>query len=128
MLLRRTGLLLVLGVIFWLSHQPSLVIVPPLFPMQDKVMHAVEFVILGLVLLWNRDLFDTRFGWGLMAAAGILWAASDEVHQSFVPGRDCSSGDFLADCAGLMAVMLLLGRRTGSVREQGEEPGRGRPV
>jgi VanZ family protein len=127
-LLRRTGLLLVLGVIFWLSHQPSLRLVPPLFPMQDKVLHAVEFTVLGLALLWNRDLFGTKYGWGLMAAAGILWAAADEVHQSFVVGRDCSSGDFLADSAGLMAVMLVLGRRIGREKNRGSAPGPGSTV
>jgi VanZ family protein len=107
-LLRRLGLAAVAGVIFWLSHQPSLRLVPPLFPFQDKVLHAAEFAVLGLMLFLNRDMFGTRLRWVWMALAGILYAAADEVHQSFVVGRDCSAGDFLADCAGLLLILLIL--------------------
>ena len=121
--LRRLGLLLVLAGIFWLSHQPSLKLVPPLFPMQDKVLHAVEFLVLGLMLYWNRDIYPPRIRWSGMALSGVLWAALDEIHQSYIVGRDCSSGDFLADCAGLMAVLIILGRGTGK-----SDGGQKRPI
>jgi VanZ family protein len=35
-------------------------------------------------------------------------AALDEWHQSFVPGRTCSLGDFLLDLAGIGAMLVLL--------------------
>jgi VanZ family protein len=38
---------------------------------------------------------------------GILFALSDEWHQSFVPGRDPSAGDFLADFLGVLLGYTL---------------------
>ncbi len=119
LLLRRAGLIAVLAGIFWLSHQPSLRLVPPLFPFQDKLLHAGEFVVLGVALFLNRDIFPSRFRWMGIVLTGILWAALDEVHQSYVVGRDCSSGDFLADCVGLLTILMLL-RRHASRRENSE--------
>ena len=110
---KRLILVLFSGGIFWLSHQPSLRLIPPLFPLQDKVFHAGEFFFLGIAIYMNRDLFGRLRKWFLMALAGILWSAIDEIHQSFVVGRDCSAGDFLADCVGVLAALLLLGLRSG---------------
>ena len=123
LLLRRAGLVAVLAGIFWLSHQPSLTIVPPLFPFQDKLLHAGEFFILGAMLFLNRDIFPPRFRWTGTVLAGVLWAALDEVHQSYVVGRDCSSGDFLADCVGLLTILILI-QRHASKRENSDFPAR----
>ena len=45
-----------------------------------------------------------------MAAAGtgILYAASDEFHQLFVPGRSGQITDVLIDSGGLLAGILLV--------------------
>jgi VanZ family protein len=103
----RLFLLFVALLIPVLSHQPALK--PPfqLFPHQDKVFHMVEFGGLALAMVMNRDLFRryrNRLG---MIIAGLTWAALDELHQSFVPGRDCSIADLLADGAGLIAGVIL---------------------
>ena len=111
-ILRRAFLVAVLSLIFYLSHQPSLVIVPPLFPYQDKVLHAAEFFILGLSLLMNRDLCKGHCRLWMLFSGGAIWAVLDELHQSFIPGRDCSIMDLLADLAGLcLCFVLLSGRR-----------------
>ncbi|HRY60779.1 MAG TPA: VanZ family protein [Candidatus Fermentibacter sp.] len=95
-------LLFALAAAVWiLSSDPAPDYIPPLFPYQDKLMHFVEFAALGFAISLNRDLFRRSDGAAL--ASGVLWAGLDEIHQSFVPGRDCSTGDFLADCAGLAA-------------------------
>jgi hypothetical protein len=127
-LLRRLCLVAVMAGIFWLSHQPSLRLVPPLFPLQDKVLHGVEFMVLGLALFLNRDIFGRRFRWSGMALAGVIWAASDEVHQHYVVGRDCSTGDFLADCAGLLIVLLILRHRSDKPVGSGRDRETGDPV
>ncbi len=116
--IRRLILVLFSGGIFWLSHQPSLRLIPPLFPLQDKVFHAGEFFFLGIAIYLNRDIFGRWRKWFLMALAGILWGAIDEVHQSFIVGRDCSTGDFLADCVGILAALILL-----SLRSEGKVSG-----
>jgi VanZ family protein len=100
----RRALLLALAAAIWiLSDQPSLQVLPPLFPGQDKIYHLVEFAGLGAALWMNRDLSG---GKALpLIAAGVLWGGIDEIHQSWVPGRDCSLLDFLADSAGVLIWM-----------------------
>ncbi|MFO8184393.1 MAG: VanZ family protein [Candidatus Aegiribacteria sp.] len=112
--LRRTLLAAVAGGIFFLSHQPSLKMVPPLFPNQDKVLHMGEYFFLFIAMFMNRDIFRGPHPFALMFAVGTLYAVSDEVHQHFVPGRDCSAGDLLADILGLavgLAVCLSYCRK-----------------
>lgn len=93
--------------IFVLSHQPTV----PSTPGGDKVAHAVTYAILSALIL--RALYH-RTGWGgralILGAAlsGGLYGVLDEVHQSFVPGRDSSVGDVLADAAGAILGALLL--------------------
>lgn len=107
LLARRGSLLFMLAAIFYLSHQPSVEIIPPLFPMQDKVLHAIEFFLLFASLLLNRDLCRGFHPLPLLFTAGSLWALFDEIHQSYVPGRDCSSGDFIADIVGMVICLLI---------------------
>ena len=37
----------------------------------------------------------------------IVYALTDELHQSFVFGRSMSVGDFLIDCLGIFTAFLL---------------------
>ena len=50
--------------------------------------------------------------------SSILFAFSDEVHQSFVPYRTMSIQDFLADTIGIVIGMMLIyfiyGKKKGS--------------
>ena len=105
--LRRLFLICVALLVVYLSHQPSLKPPLELFPHQDKLFHMLEFGGLGLALVVNADLFGKRTVKFRMISAGIAWALLDELHQSFVPGRDCSFHDVLADTAGLFISVLL---------------------
>lgn len=85
--------------IFALSAQPAL----PSTPGGDKVAHLVAYSILGLLAV--RSLFfSTRWAaWQVVLVStvfGCLYGLSDEIHQSFVPGRDASGFDWLADATG----------------------------
>jgi VanZ family protein len=71
-----------------------------------KLAHAAEFAVLGALLL--RALADERAA----LAAGIAYAATDEVHQHFVPGRVGSPVDVAIDAVGV-ALGVLLWRRFG---------------
>jgi VanZ family protein len=109
---RRCALLLVVSGIWYLSDRPSWQVLPPLFPFQDKVYHLVEYAFLGGVLWMNRDLARGKVF--LLMVAGALLGAMDEIHQSWVPGRDCSVPDFIADCVGVatwLAAAALRRRR-----------------
>jgi VanZ family protein len=121
-ILRRGFALAMLTGIFLLSNQPSLDILPPLFPMQDKVLHTGEFFLLGISLLLNRDLCARRrYSVLIVFAFGALWGGLDEIHQSFIPGRDCSLGDFAADVVGLSLAMTLRQLRLRRRRETHQE-------
>jgi hypothetical protein len=103
---RRVFLAAVALAIVWLSHRQSLE--PPfmLFLHQDKVFHFLEFAGLGFALHLNRDIFRNKpFLWS--SISGLCWAALDEVHQHYVPGRYCDILDFSADAAGLLTSLAL---------------------
>jgi VanZ family protein len=79
----------------------------------DKGGHSIGYAILGAVTL--RALAGGRLSgvtWPRAAATlGIaaLYGASDEFHQSFVPGRTPDVHDVLADCIGAAAAVTLIG-------------------
>ena len=84
-----------------------------------KAAHFTEFMLLGMSLTVNvTDFNDTRprlkEGWLRILipwAIGTLYAATDELHQLFVPGRACSITDVCIDSVGAavgVAVMTLL--------------------
>jgi VanZ family protein len=77
-----------MGVIFYLSHQPTLPI-PMRFPYQDKVFHFCTYFVLAF--LWGNALrAKDRKRLALAIILTALYGISDEFHQSFVPGRDSS--------------------------------------
>jgi VanZ family protein len=112
---------LLLGYEFFLSAQSPSGLPPlgPWFPEKDKVEHVAYFFVTGLLAVRAA-----RFGEGwsrvktavFLILAGLLWGCSDEIHQSFTPGRDVEIGDVLADTAGV-ALAVFFGeeilRRTG---------------
>jgi VanZ family protein len=97
------------GVLFTLSHQSN----PPgasLFPHSDKVAHFGMFGILGATLAWAGRYWRKPLAWAVLVLLGVAFAASDEWHQAFVPARDPSYGDFVADVMGVL-VGFFMGKR-----------------
>jgi VanZ family protein len=66
-----------------------------------KIAHAAEYAVLGAMLL--RATGKT----GLAFTLGALYAVSDELHQSFVPGRLGSPLDVAIDAAGVAVGIVL---------------------
>ena len=66
-----------------------------------KIAHAAEYAVLGALLV--RATGRT----GLAFALGTLYAVSDELHQSFVPGRLGSPIDVAIDAVGVAAGIAL---------------------
>lgn len=75
-----------------------------------KAAHATEYAILGALVMmrcryqtgWRRNRIWLT-AWGI----SILYAVTDEIHQSFVPGRACMVTDVMIDSAGALAGILL---------------------
>jgi len=67
-----------------------------------KLAHTAEFAILAILL--ERAL--RRPALALLIASA--YAATDEFHQAFVPGRHAKPTDWLIDTAGAAIGLLLL--------------------
>ncbi|MDP2955985.1 MAG: VanZ family protein [Longimicrobiales bacterium] len=90
------------GVLFFLSAIPGTHVPPLLFPGEDKVAHLALYAVFGAALAWGWARSARESSATPVLALGLLYGASDEWHQAFVPGRDPSLGDLLADTAGVL--------------------------
>jgi VanZ family protein len=71
-----------------------------------KLAHAAEYAVLGL-LLWRA----LESAWGAFWLA-VAYAVTDELHQTFVPGRLGSPLDVAVDAAGAaIGIALVLRSR-----------------
>ncbi|HBF12192.1 MAG TPA: teicoplanin resistance protein VanZ [Deltaproteobacteria bacterium] len=103
------------GLIFYLSSQPPESLnIPHLFEGFDKLLHFFEFGMLGLFVMrsviWERYYhhWSKRSWLYTLLLIGVL-ALGDEYHQSFVPGREVSFWDWLADIGG--GIIAIVGGR-----------------
>jgi VanZ family protein len=73
-------------------------------PYLDKFLHALEYGILSYLLIRALRQTQTRLVKGALimtaVALATLYAATDEFHQIFVPGRSPDIFDLLADFTG----------------------------
>lgn len=97
--------------IFYLSSQPSLPHAPDpwLDVLIKKLGHANEYAVLFLLFVraWST-LRSARARLDISWIATAIYALSDELHQSFVPGRHCKWYDVVIDVSGALLVWLLL--------------------
>lgn len=91
------------ALIFYLSSQSDIVL-PTLVPQSDKLLHLAEYAVLGALAyrFFQRAMPERSKTFVVMVAFlfALVYGLSDEFHQSFVPGRDSSWFDALADGAG----------------------------
>ena len=86
-----------------------------------KIAHFTEFAVLGVLLfatcsVWGLGLLRSLL---LSLPLGVVYAAVDEIHQSFISGRSRQFTDVMIDSAGVLlgcavsvlAVLILAGRR-----------------
>lgn len=79
------------------------------FPVR-KCAHASEYAVLGVLILGTAYSFseDQEKKSALISwCIGTAYAATDEFHQLFVPGRSCQFRDVCIDGAGVLAGVLL---------------------
>jgi VanZ family protein len=112
--------LALMAAIFYFSAQPSLELgLGGLELIGRKLVHFAEYAL--LCLLWWRA-FEPGMGARRAALVALIvtsgFAATDELHQSFVEGRHGTPVDWAIDTAGaaLMAFALRSGlpRRTAA--------------
>lgn len=103
-----------MALIYYLSSRSSFPVeVPPWAFYADKVVHAVIFGMLGLLFVrawlqgnWQNINLSASC---ITVAFVLLYGISDEVHQMFVPNRQPSIGDIVADVLGGIVVVIIIG-------------------
>lgn len=105
------------GVIFFLSSLSHPEDQLPAFLLQeisDKILHAVEYGILSLLCYrafrWAAGPAAARHAVLLAIVTASVYGLTDEVHQAFVPLRDASWQDWLADTVGAALAAVGVGR------------------
>jgi VanZ family protein len=76
-----------------------------------KIAHILEYFIFTFLLYrayrgsFKIDIFRL-FTYPMVSS--FIYAVSDEIHQSFVPGRNCSYYDLLIDTAGILSFYITI--------------------
>lgn len=105
-----TPLILISLTIIILSSQSQIQVPDFGLTIEDKIVHFFIFTCYGLC----TELALSSFGLKkkpiiiLTIIIGLFFGASDEIHQSFVPGRDCSIFDWFADCLGILTSLFFI--------------------
>jgi VanZ family protein len=121
---RMLPLILYLGLIFFISSRPNLKAPGPDFFLLDKLVHFMEYSLLGVLLFRGigKAMIQSKFGtFVFLLAVGSSVGALDEIFQSYIPGRIMSIYDYLADTLGVTAGLIVAflwnsHRRAGSKR------------
>jgi VanZ family protein len=104
-----------MALLFYLSSRSD---IGPAARVPDWITHGTAYLVLGLLLGRavaggvKRRLTTA----GAFAVVGLctLYGITDEIHQSFVPGRDASAGDVAKDFAGGAIAAFVLHRRSSA--------------
>ncbi|MFH1478631.1 MAG: VanZ family protein [Candidatus Omnitrophota bacterium] len=101
------------GLIFYLSSLTK--VLPEVdIPSFDKVLHIVEYAIFSILALRafrnSKREFVLKNLKLVAITISILYGMSDEFHQSFVPGRQCSIWDMLFDGIGSTIGVIFYGK------------------
>jgi hypothetical protein len=95
----------------------------PLGGGRDKLAHFAAYSVFGFAL--GHAGAYSRLPIAVTVAIGSLYALSDEVHQSFVPGRSTEFGDWLADSIGVLAGLAAYQYARRLRSRSGARPGAG---
>ena len=93
-----------------LSGKTKTKIVKKTQPIIRKLAHFSIYTLVGILimafistyklLLWKK--------FGISILVGIIYAISDEYHQSFIPGRSAEIRDVLIDTSGVMVGIIII--------------------
>ncbi len=75
----------------------------------DKLQHAILYLGFGLLVFASSSHIFSVMGSQVLTGfnVGISYAILDELHQSFVPGRNPALGDLAADIIGISLAFII---------------------
>lgn len=102
------------GFLIYGSNQSIPPILPPESwgPSGDKIGHALAYG--GLAILLHGAMQYSSLRWAYSKTSQVVWltilgfGVTDELHQSFIPGRAMDPVDWAADAIGSAIAILLL--------------------
>lgn len=98
-----------MGLIFYLSSGP--IDLDLIEEVPDYYLHGFGYSVLYVLLFWAMHEHvrpARRGGYWLPFLVTVLYGATDEYHQSFVPTRDASLLDLAADTIGGLVGMIWI--------------------
>ena len=108
--LRKIPAILVMIVLFMLSTLPGNDPFLNSIHISDKIKHFIAYFVLGITFcIWipSKDWFKKPLIYSILVVfLCTLFGASDEYHQTFVPGRSGSLYDLAADFAGGLTAVF----------------------
>ncbi len=106
--------LLYAGVIFALSSMQHLQLPKLGISWTDKIAHFLEYAVFGFFMVraffYGSSPEKRKRALWIAFFISILYAATDEFHQIYVPGREASVLDWLADVTGISIGHYLFSR------------------
>lgn len=108
--------------IIYLSSLSAIPYVISHFEIKDKILHYIGFMGYGLLLFLPIFALNQNFSQQIDKISflnhlkksylytfiiSFIFAVSDEIHQSFVPGRDADFYDLLSDTLGILTSLLI---------------------
>ena len=81
-----------------------------LHPIIRKLAHFTVYTVVGFSIMGFMCTFDIRniFKFFISLSIGVTYAITDEVHQSFIPGRGPSIIDVGIDSLGVLTGIFIL--------------------
>lgn len=103
------------AIIFYLSSLPHPEETLPLSwsfeLLGDKVLHMIEYGVFGVLCFrafrYVGQSWMAHYAWALAIVTATLYGVTDEIHQLYVPFRQSSGLDVLADAIGACGAVLL---------------------
>lgn len=85
-----------------------------------KAAHASEYAVLGMLVMAVFGSYAVNGKKRMIRSLCVCaaYAASDEFHQIFVPGRSCQIGDVLIDSAGAFAGIVCFAAAAGWLKKR----------
>lgn len=122
---RRLPVVVAMGGLFYLSHQPGDSFTLPDVVSIDKVLHCLVYMILGITFFVALSP-EWRYRQPFLAGCAtvlfcLCYGIFDEWHQSFIAGRYAGGADVMADVGGgVLAVACDYGWRRWRGATMGE--------
>jgi VanZ family protein len=110
----------------WLDPQISFATIAVIHVALRKLGHFTEYVVLA-VLLWRALRSALRSTRAIAVAeitfaVSVLFAASDEFHQSFVATRTASENDVVVDICGAVVAIAICWVIESGKHQRGKTP------